>query len=37
MAKIVALEIFREKVDIKLTQRDLNQTHRIGKNDKSNN
>ena len=32
-----AREIFREKLDIELTQRDLDQTHRIGKTDKSNN
>ena len=31
----LALEIFREKLDIDLTQRDLDRTHRIGKNDKS--
>ena len=30
----LALEIFREKLDIELTQRDLDRTHRIGKNDK---
>ena len=29
-----ALEIFREKLEIELTQRDLDRTHRIGKNDK---
>ena len=28
-----ALEIFREKLEIELTQRDLDRTHRIGKND----
>ena len=33
----LALEIFRGKLDIELTQRDLDQTHRIGKNDKSSN
>ena len=32
----LALEIFREKLDIQLTQRDLDRTHRIGKNDKRN-
>ena len=31
----LALEIFREKLHIELTQRDLDRTHRIGKNDKS--
>ena len=30
----LAIEIFREKLDIELTQRDLDQTHRIDKNDK---
>ena len=33
----LALEIFREKLDIELTQRDLDRTHRIGKNDKKSN
>ena len=33
----LALEIFREKLDIELTQRDLDRTHRIGKNDKNSN
>ena len=33
----VALEIFRERSDIELTQRDLDRTHRISKNDKSSN
>ena len=33
----LALEIFREKLDIELTQRDLDRTHRIGKNDKRSN
>ena len=33
----LALEIFREKLYIELTQRDLDRTHRIDKNDKSNN
>ena len=33
----LALEIFREKLDIQLTQRDLDRTHRIGKNDKRSN
>ena len=33
----LALEIFREKLDIELTQRDLDQTHWIGKNDKKSN
>ena len=32
-----ALEIFREKLDIELKQRDLDRTHRIGKNDKRSN
>ena len=31
------LALFREKLDIKLTQRDLDRTHRIGKNDKRKN
>ena len=33
----LALEIFREKLDIELTQRDLDRTHRTGKNDKRSN
>ena len=33
----IAREIFREKLVIELTQRNLDQTHRIGKTDKSNN
>ena len=33
----LALEIFREKLDIALTQRDLDRTHRISKNDKRSN
>ena len=33
----LALEIFREKLIIELTQRDLDRTHRIGKNDRSSN
>ena len=33
----LVLEIFREKLDIELTQRDLHRTYRIGKNDKSSN
>ena len=33
----LALEIFREKLDIELTQRGLDRTHRIGKNYKSSN
>ena len=33
----LALEIFREKLDIELTQRDLERTYRIGKNDKRSN
>ena len=33
----LALEIFREKLDIELIQRDLDRTHRIGKNDKRSN
>ena len=33
----LALEIFREKLDIELTQRGLDVTHRIGKNDKRSN
>ena len=32
-----ALEIFREKLEIELKQRDLDRTHRIGKNDKRSN
>ena len=31
----LALEIFREILDIELTQRHLDRTHRIGKNVKS--
>ena len=34
---VPALEIFKEKLDIELTQRHLDQTHRIDKNDKSSN
>ena len=33
----LSLEIFREKLDIELTQRDLDRTNGIGKNGKSNN
>ena len=33
----LALEILREKLDIELTQRDLDGTYRIGKNDKRSN
>ena len=33
----LALKIFKEKLDIELTQRDLDRTHRISKNDKRNN
>ena len=33
----LALDIFREKLDIELTQKDLDRTHRIGKNDKRSN
>ena len=33
----IALEIFREKLDLELTQRDLDRIYRIGKNDKSSN
>ena len=33
----LALQISKEKLDIELTQRDLDQTHRIGKNDKKSN
>ena len=33
----LALEIFREKLDIEITQRDLDRTHRISKNNKSSN
>ena len=33
----LALEILREKLDIELTQRDLDRTHRIDKNDKRSN
>ena len=33
----LALEFVREKSDIKLTQRDLDRTYRIGKNDKRSN
>ena len=33
----LALEIFKEKSDIELTQRGLDRTHRIGKNDKRSN
>ena len=33
----LALQIFREKLDIELTQRDLDQTHLISKNDKGSN
>ena len=33
----LAPEIFREKFDTQLTQRDLDRTHRIGKNDKRSN
>ena len=33
----LALEILRGKLDIELTQRDLDQTHRIDKHDKSSN
>ena len=34
---ILALEIFKKKLNVELTQRDLDRTHRIGKNDKSSN
>ena len=33
----LALEIFKEKLDIELTQRSLDRTHQIGKNYKSSN
>ena len=33
----LALEIFRENLDIELTQRDLDRIHSIGKNDKKSN
>ena len=33
----LALKFFKEKLDIELTQRDLDRTHRISKNDKKNN
>ena len=33
----LSLEIFREKLDIELTQRDLDRTNGIGKNGKSSN
>ena len=33
----LALEIFKEKLDIELTQRDLDRTYWIGQNDKDNN
>ena len=33
----LALKIFKEKLDIELTQRDLDRTHRISKNDKRKN
>ena len=32
-----ALQNFKKKIDIELTQKDLDRTHRIGKNDKSSN
>ena len=36
-ADVIALETSKEKMDIKLTQKDLDKTHRIDKNDKSSN
>ena len=33
----LALEVFREKLDFELTERDLGRTHRISKNDKKSN
>ena len=36
-ADVLTLEIFKETLDVELTQRDLDQTHQIDKNDKSKN